>query len=139
MGGSEHPNLQGKLQSAPTSPVGSQHSCQPTVKLHIITLVWIFLWERGSTGAQGAAAGICLAHVKKQLKLNYIYLQGLACFVRDRAYINGKLPVGARGARPSLFVHVERVVCTRLARCLCDLVAELARWAVGARCRQNLS
>ena len=33
---------QGKLQSTPTPPVGSQHSCQPTVKLHILPLVWIF-------------------------------------------------------------------------------------------------
>ena len=48
--------VQGALQSAPTPPVGSQYSCQPTVKLLILPLVWIFLWERGSTGAQGAAA-----------------------------------------------------------------------------------
>ena len=41
---------------APTPPAGSQHSCQPTVKLNILPLVWIFLWEIGSTGAQGAAA-----------------------------------------------------------------------------------
>ena len=27
---------------APTPPVGSQYSCQPTVKLHILPLVWIF-------------------------------------------------------------------------------------------------
>ena len=44
----------------PAPPAGSQHSCQPTVKLHILPLVWVFLWERGSTGAQGAAAGIFL-------------------------------------------------------------------------------
>ena len=30
-----HPS-QGKLQNAPTPPVGSQYSCQPTVKLHVL-------------------------------------------------------------------------------------------------------
>ena len=40
--------------------MGAQHPCQPTVKLHILPLVWIFLWERGSMGTQGAAAGIFL-------------------------------------------------------------------------------
>ena len=59
--------FQRQSQSAPTPPVGSQHVCQPTVKLHIIiTPSMDFLWGRGSTGAQGAAstipaAGICLA------------------------------------------------------------------------------
>ena len=43
--------VQRELQSAPTPPVGSRHSCQPTVKLHILPLVWDFLWERGSTGS----------------------------------------------------------------------------------------
>ena len=47
---------QGELQSAPTPPAGSQHSCQTTVKLHILLLAWIF--PLGSTGARGAAAGI---------------------------------------------------------------------------------
>ena len=27
---------------APTPPVRSRHSCQPTVKLYIVPLVWIF-------------------------------------------------------------------------------------------------
>ena len=54
------PQAQGTLQSAPTPPVGSQYSCQPTVKLHILPLVWIFPLGKGSTGAQEAAAGICL-------------------------------------------------------------------------------
>ena len=61
----EQLTCQGTLQSAPTPPAGSQHSCQPTVKLHILPLVWIFLWERFSTGAQGAAAGIYLACASK--------------------------------------------------------------------------
>ena len=34
--------LQGTVQSAPTPPVGSHYSCQPTVKLHMLPLVWIF-------------------------------------------------------------------------------------------------
>ena len=42
---------------------GSQYSCQPTVKLHILPAVWIFLlgkgWYGGAEGA-GAAAGIYL-------------------------------------------------------------------------------
>ena len=50
----------GTLQSAPTPPVGSRHLCQLTVKPHILPPVWSFLWERGSTGAQGAAAGAFL-------------------------------------------------------------------------------
>ena len=51
-----------KLQSTPTPPVGSQHSCQPTVKLHVYYPYYGFLLcERGSMGAQGAAAEICLA------------------------------------------------------------------------------
>ena len=50
-----------KGHSDPATPAGSRHSCQPTVKLHILPLVWIFLWGRGSTGSQGAAAGICVA------------------------------------------------------------------------------
>ena len=37
----------------------SAHSKTP-----YITLVWIFLWEWGSTGAQGAAAGITLVMVR---------------------------------------------------------------------------
>ena len=51
--------LKGKLQSAHTHPAGAQHSCQPTVKLHIlplVQLVWIFTLLKGvSTGAHGAA------------------------------------------------------------------------------------
>ena len=31
-----------KGQSDPATPAGSQHSCQPTVKLHILLLVWNF-------------------------------------------------------------------------------------------------
>ena len=31
-----------KGQSDPTTPAGSQHSCQPTAKLHILPLVWNF-------------------------------------------------------------------------------------------------
>ena len=31
--------VQGTLQSNPTPPVGSRHSCQPAVKLHILLLV----------------------------------------------------------------------------------------------------
>ena len=36
-----------KLQSDPATPVGSQHSCQPTVKLHILPLVWNFPLGKG--------------------------------------------------------------------------------------------
>ena len=43
---------------APPRP--QRHSCQPTVKLHILPLVRIFPLGRGSTGAQGAAGGIYL-------------------------------------------------------------------------------
>ena len=39
--------VQEKVQSAPTPPVGSQHSCQPTVKLHILPLVWVFPLGKG--------------------------------------------------------------------------------------------
>ena len=38
---------QGTLQSGPAAPVGSQHSCQPAVKLHILPLVWIFPLGKG--------------------------------------------------------------------------------------------
>ena len=38
---------QGTLQSGPAAPVGSQHSCHPTVKLHILPLVWIFTLGTG--------------------------------------------------------------------------------------------
>ena len=53
---------------------GMRHSCQPTVKLHTLPLVWDFLFERGSTGAQGAAAGICLAQVAIEM---YVQVQVL--------------------------------------------------------------
>ena len=46
-------HAQGTLQSAPTPPVGSQHSCQPTVKLHILPLVWIFTLGKGWYGGTG--------------------------------------------------------------------------------------
>ena len=49
---------QGKLQHAPAPRVAAFMSARS--KTPYITLVWIFLWEWGSTGAQGAAAGICL-------------------------------------------------------------------------------
>ena len=39
------------MHVSPHAPVGCQHSCQPTVKLHILPLVWPFFWEMGSTGA----------------------------------------------------------------------------------------
>ena len=39
--------FQGTLQSGPAAPVGSQHSCQPTVKLHILPLVWNFPLGKG--------------------------------------------------------------------------------------------
>ena len=46
----------------PAPPVESQHSCQPTVKLHMLPLrsMDFSKRERGSTGAQGAAAGFAL-------------------------------------------------------------------------------
>ena len=50
---------QGKLQHAPAPRVAAFMSARS--KTPYITLVWIFLWEWGSTGAQGAAAGVCLA------------------------------------------------------------------------------
>ena len=59
-----------KLQSTPTPPVGSRHSSQPAVKLHILPLVRIFPWERGSAGAQGAAAGMCLGWLSEQLAVD---------------------------------------------------------------------
>ena len=37
----------GTLQSAHTPPVGSQYSCQPTVKLLTLPLVWIFPLGKG--------------------------------------------------------------------------------------------
>ena len=36
-----------KLQSVPAPPVGSRHSCQSTVKLHILPLVWVFPLGKG--------------------------------------------------------------------------------------------
>ena len=36
-----------QLQSDPAPPVGSQHSCQPTVKLHKLPLVWLFPLGKG--------------------------------------------------------------------------------------------
>ena len=36
-----------QLQSDPAPPVESQYSCQPTVKLHILPLVWIFTLGKG--------------------------------------------------------------------------------------------
>ena len=51
--GCPHALLQGKLHSTPMPPARSRHACQPTVKLYVLPLVWIFLWERGSTGAHG--------------------------------------------------------------------------------------
>ena len=47
---------QGKLQSAPTPPVGLQHLCQPTVKLHILPLVWIFLGGGGVVWGAGSSS-----------------------------------------------------------------------------------
>ena len=44
-----------------TKYVGSRHSCQPTVKLLIVPLVWRFPLGKGYYGARAAAAGICLA------------------------------------------------------------------------------
>ena len=56
----KYPNqqFQGKLQSAPTPPAGSRHSCQPTVKLHVLPLVWPFPLEK--EGSRRVAAGIFL-------------------------------------------------------------------------------
>ena len=39
--------FQRQLQSAPTPPAGSQHSCQPTVNPHIIHLVWFYPLGKG--------------------------------------------------------------------------------------------
>ena len=36
-----------KEQSDPATPAASQHSCQPTVKLHILPLVWNFPLGKG--------------------------------------------------------------------------------------------
>ena len=36
-----------EAERAPTPPVESQHSCQPTVKLYILPLVWIFPLGKG--------------------------------------------------------------------------------------------
>ena len=42
-------------------PVGSRHSCQPTVKRHILPLVWIFFSGKGVVrGRSGPAAGMYL-------------------------------------------------------------------------------
>ena len=49
----EHIRCRCGEQNAPTPPVGSQHSCQPTVKLHILPLVWIFPLGKGSIGRRG--------------------------------------------------------------------------------------
>ena len=45
-----------QLQSAPAPPVGLQHSCRPTVKLHILPLVWIFTLEMGYYGGAGGSS-----------------------------------------------------------------------------------
>ena len=50
-----------EITERPHAPSGVAASCQPRVKLHILPLVWISLLKRGSMGAQGAAAGGCLA------------------------------------------------------------------------------
>ena len=44
---------QGTLHSARTPPVGSQQSCQPTVKLHVLPLVWFFSSEEGVVWGAG--------------------------------------------------------------------------------------
>ena len=36
-----------QLVSTPTPPLGSQHSCQPTVQLHMLPLVWTFPLVKG--------------------------------------------------------------------------------------------
>ena len=41
------------LGTLESPPVGSQHSFQPTAKLHILPLVWIFPLGKRSFGAQG--------------------------------------------------------------------------------------
>ena len=45
-----------QLQSDPAPPVGSQHSCQPTVKLHVLPLVWIFTLGKGQCGGAGGSS-----------------------------------------------------------------------------------
>ena len=56
---------QRQLQSDPTPPVGSQYSCQPTVKLHILSLVWIFTsWKGVVRGRRGQQLGFALAGTK---------------------------------------------------------------------------
>ena len=55
-----HPPSLRKEQSEPPTPAGSQHSGQPTVKLHVSPLAWNVLWGRGGTGSQDAAAGFYL-------------------------------------------------------------------------------
>ena len=52
-----------KIQSIPTPPVGSRYSCESTVKLHILPLIWNFPCGKGvvrGRRAQGAAAGLYL-------------------------------------------------------------------------------
>ena len=51
-------DVQEKIQSAPTPPVESQHSCQPTVKLHILPLlvVWNFPPGKGWYGGAGGSS-----------------------------------------------------------------------------------
>ena len=51
-----HRNLPKGIQSAPTPPAGSRHSCQPTVKLHILSLVWMLPLGKGwYGGAEGSS------------------------------------------------------------------------------------
>ena len=45
-----------KGQSYPATPAGSQHSCQPTVKLHILPLVWNFPLRAGWCGVAGCSS-----------------------------------------------------------------------------------
>ena len=72
----EHPRAPSGVaafMSAPTPPVGSQHSCQPTVKLHMLPLVWIFSsgkgLVRGRRGHRGQQLGFALP-VPETSKLN---------------------------------------------------------------------
>ena len=78
---------QGTLQSAPMPPVlvGSQYSCQPTVKLHIFTLVWIFLWERVSMGARGSSWNLPSLYVGLQPTSASMRLERLASTSRGYA------------------------------------------------------
>ena len=62
---------QEKLHSAPTPPVGSQHSCQPTVKLHILPHSMDFSSGNGVVRQQlgfTVQVPILLAHLRKGRK-----------------------------------------------------------------------